>query len=517
MAVGSGRQVSLTLAEPERRLLARVRTHLEERGVRAYLTGGFLRDRLLDRSVRDVDLAAEGDPLAIGRDLAGVLEATAVPLDSERGIARLVLPEDAPFRYIDVTPLRGDIHSDLARRDFTIDALAVPLEALDGDSELIDPFGSEADLSRRVVRAVGEDVFRDDGLRLLRGVRLCAELDFSLEEGTADRMRRDASCLASAAAERQRDELARIFATPRAGEGLRMLDDLGLLERIFPEVTGGRGVTQPKEHHWDVFDHALETVAALDWLLEASPPAQRRPAALWQELWGQLGWVPGLREHFAEEVVEGRTRAVLLKLAGLLHDISKPETRAPDKTGRIRFFGHAKLGAEKAERVMRRLRFSGREAKLVALMVREHLRPMQLANEGPPTRRALYRYFRDTGDAAVDVLLLTLADHYAARGPRLRLVGWRNHVSYVNYILSRRHLDESLAAPSRLVSGSDIMEALGVEPGPAVGRILSAIEEAQGAGEIGTRSEALALAKRLAVEEGIAPVASRAAGAGGSS
>jgi poly(A) polymerase len=496
-------------------LLRRLQEHFAGEGVRAYLVGGSLRDILLGRPVRDIDLAVAADPLAVSRELAELLGGAPVPLDAERGVARVVLPANAPITNIDLTPLHGDIESDLARRDFTVDAMAVPLDGLGGAPKLIDPCDGEGDLERRLVRAADDDVFRDDGLRLLRGIRLCAELGFSLEESTAARMRRDAGHLRSAAPERQRDELARMLATARAGEALRRLDEIGLLDIVFPEVTAARGVEQPKEHYWNVFDHALETVAAFDWMLGREPPAQRRQAAYWRELWQQLGWYPGLRDHFDEEVVEGRSWAVLLKLAGLLHDVSKPETRAPDKTGRIRFFGHAKLGAEKAGRVMRRLRFSGREAKLVALMVREHLRPMQLANQGPPTRRALYRYFRDTGDAAVDVLLLTLADHCAARGPRMRLDGWRNHITYVRYILARRHLDETLAAPPRLLTGNDVMQTLGVGPGPAVGRILAAVAEAQGAGEIATREEALALVSRLAAEEGVTPAASVASARSG--
>jgi poly(A) polymerase len=147
---------------------------------------------------------------------------------------------------------------------------------------------------------------------------------------------------------------------------------------------------------------------------------------------------------------------------------------------------------------MERLRFSARETRLVSLLVEEHLRPGQLSGEGgPPSRRALFRYFRDTGEAALDVLILSLADHLAARGPRMRVTSWRNHVAYVNYVMARRHLEESLVEPVRLVTGHDIMETLGIGPGPEVGRLLRAVEEAQGVGEIHTREEALALIRRL--------------------
>lgn len=480
-----------------RGLLTRLAALLPSGG-EAYVVGGCLRDLLLSRPLTDIDVALAGDAEEPARRLAADLGGHFVPLDTERGLVRVVLDE-GPVREVDLGRLRGDLAADLAGRDFTIDALAAPLAALasGGPVEPVDPFGGRHDLSRRLVRAVSADAFRADPVRLLRAVRLCAELDFRLERRTAAMIRSQAHLIGGAATERQRDELARALATARAAIALRLLDDLGLLELLLPEVTAGRGVTQPKEHYWDVFDHALETVAALDFMLGDDEPADRRQAGLWRDLWQGLAWVPGLRAHLAEQPVEGRSRAVLLKLAGLLHDVGKPETRAPDRDGRIRFFGHSRLGAEMAERALRRLRFAAREVRLVATMVAEHLRPGQLGNQGPPTRRALYRFFRDTGEAAVSVLLLTLADHAAARGPRLRSDGWRNHVAYVGYLLARRYAEQEAVAPRRLLSGHDIMAALGIGPGPEVGRLLSALEEAQAAGEVADRESALALARRL--------------------
>ena len=470
-----------------------------------YLVGGSLRDALLDRPLRDLDLAVAGDATALGRALAERLgrlpagrQGHFVLMDPERAVARVVLDE-GPARAIDIAPLRGHIEEDLAQRDFTIDALAAPLESLAaGDpAEVIDPCGGLADLASGTVRLVSEQALVDDPLRLLRAVRLASELEFQLAPETAAAVRRHAGRIGRAAAERQRDELARCFATPRAAQALRLLDSLGLLEHLLPEVTAGRGVTQPKEHYWDVFDHAIETVAALDFLLAEHEPAQARAARLWRALWGALSFLPGLREHFAEEVSEGRSRAALLKLGGLLHDVAKPETRAPDATGRLRFFGHAERGAETARQALLRLRFSRREAELVAVMVAEHLRPGQLGHEGAPSRRALFRFFRDTGEAAESVLLLSLADALAARGPRMRIDGWRNHVAYIAHVLARRQEEEAIVRPPRLLTGHDLMAALSLGPGPEVGRLLAALEEAQASGEIADRDGALAFVRRL--------------------
>ncbi|MBI4571324.1 MAG: HD domain-containing protein [Chloroflexi bacterium] len=492
---------AVPLSPEIRALLAAARELLDGPG---YLVGGSLRDLLLGRAPADLDLAVAGPSPgrtpAFARALADRLGGHFVLLDEERGTARIVLDEGA-VRIIDVARLRGDIESDLAQRDFTIDAIAAPIDALvAGDTvELIDPASGLRDLRSRTVRLVAEQALVDDPLRLLRAVRIAAQLDFAIDRATAEALRRHAGRIGDVAAERIRDELARCLATPRAAQALRLLDSLGLLDLLLPEVTAGRGVEQPKEHHWDVLGHAFEAVAALDFLLAEEEPSGRRERSFRRALWDALAVEPGLRAHLAVEVSEGRSRATLLKLAGLLHDVAKPQTRAPDATGRIRFFGHAELGAETARAVLRRLRFSRREADLVALMVEEHLRPGQLGatDTEPPTRRALFRFYRDTGDAAESILLLSLADALAARGPRMDLDRWRGHAAYVAHVLTRRREEETIARPQRLLTGDEIMAALAIGPGPAVGRLLDALEEAQADGEVASHDEALAFARRL--------------------
>ena len=491
----------------QRAALTAVRAFLDAQGVEAYVVGGFMRDALLGRPAHDIDVSVVAGPLDLGRRLADSLGGAFVPLHEKFSIARVILPDEDGSLGIDLLPVRGDMEADLAERDFTIDAMAMPLAPfLEGKRKpLIDPGGGERDLQRRLVRAVNEDVFRRDSLRLLRAVRLCAELGFSLEPETAAMARRDASLLAQAALERQRDELLRILDSPRAAAGLRLADELGQLEQLLPELTATRGEAQPPEHHWDVFQHSLETVAALDALLVSEEPADCHWAPLWRHLWEEMSELPDVEKHFGEEASPGHGRVGLLKLGGLLHDIAKPDTRSIDENGRMRFFGHAREGASKAVPIARRLRLSGAEIRLVEVMVREHLRPLQIAKDGPPSRRALFRYFRDCGDAAIDVLFLSLADHLATVGPRVEWGGWRRHVAVVKYIMMQRFADETLATPARLLSGHDLMAALGLSPGPLVGHLLAAVEEAQGAGEVRSREQALArreLERRAATPAG---------------
>lgn len=487
---------ALTVSPEARRLLAELDTFFRARGVEAHVVGGFLRDALLGRPSRDIDVSVVGDPLELGPPLADELGGSFFPLRLEEAQARIVLADRG--LYVDLMPLRGDLESDLRGRDFTIDAMAAPLgEAAAGKADVIDPCGGRADLRRRIVRVIAEDAFRHDALRPLRGARLAVELDFKVEPATADLVRNYAPYLVGVAAERQRDELMRVLATHRAGEGLRLLDDLGLLQPLLPEVTAARGVQQPKEHHWDVFGHLLETVRSLDFLLAEEEPRQRPWRSPWRELWGQLAWWDGARDHFRRELLWERPRLAVLKLAALLHDVAKPETRTIDASGRMRFFGHADVGAEVAGRVLRRLRFSAREVALVQTMVKAHLRPVQMAQQGPPTRRALYRYFRDCGDAAIDTLFLSLADHLATVGPRLNEAGWRQHVALVNYILAKRFQEAESISPPKLLGGDELMAELHLSPGPLIGRLLETIREAQAAGEVSTREEALELARSV--------------------
>jgi poly(A) polymerase len=487
-------QAPLTVGPEVRGLLARLHAFFSGRGVEAYIVGGFLRDALLGRHSHDLDISIAGDPLTLGRELADTLGAHYFPLAEEQHAARVLLPEHGA--HIDLLPLRGDVESDLRERDYTIDAMAAPLgEATAGTATVIDPTGGQDDLRRRLVRVIGEDAFRQDALRPLRGARLAVELDFEMEPVTAALIREHAPELPQVAAERQRDELMRILATPRAARGLRLVDELSLLERLLPELTDSRGVEQPKEHHWDVFDHSLEAVGKLDILLAEEEPRERLARRLWRELWAQLAWWEEARAYFRGEVLAERPRSAVLKLAALLHDIAKPETKTFDATGRMRFFGHADVGAEKAGRVLQRLRFSAREVTLVQAMVKAHLRPVQMAQQGPPTRRALYRYSRDCGDAAIETLFLSLADHLATVGPRVSMSGWRQHVALVNYILTSRFQEEEVTSPAKLLGGDELMAELNLSPGPLVGRLLETVREAQAAGEISTREEALTLAR----------------------
>jgi len=486
-------------------LLTEVSDFLTEQNVRWYVVGGFVRDLLLGRATADIDIAVAADALEIAQKAANTLGGKYVLLDKENRMGRVVLvDEKAPSGgqwELDFTTFEGNIEQDLVRRDFTIDAMAVDLLEVERghiDVRLIDPFNGQSDLQQGVVRVVTDTAFTSDAVRLLRAVRLAAELDFSISHDTEALIRRHSHLTSEVAAERVREELLRILAVPRSDRLLPYLEDLGLLTAIIPELAQTRGVTQPKEHFWNVFEHSLMTVAAVDFLLR-----QGKWEYAGEEVLAAVPWSSVLAQHFTSGVSRGSNRRVLLKLAALLHDIAKPQTKATEANGRTHFLGHAREGATTAAAILERLRFSGKEIKMVEMMIEHHMRPTQMTQEKLPSNRAIYRYFRDTGDAGIDILFLSLADHLATRGPNLILTGWQEHVDIVNYVLNQRFQEKSPVMPPRLIDGHDLIDIFGMSPGPEVGELLEAVREAQAAGELGTREDALAyLRERLSKETG---------------
>jgi poly(A) polymerase len=472
-------------------LLATVNNLLAEQGIKSYLVGGFIRDALLKRETADIDIALAADALEIAPRLAGALGGRFIRLDEANKMGRVVVDNKAPSGgrwQLDFSAFEGNIEQDLSRRDFTIDAMAVDLgELTKADINLIDPFNGRADLKDKIIRAVSGTVFSSDPARLLRAVRLAAELDFTLDSQTEALVKRHALLIAGVAGERVREELLRLLAVPDSGRFLPYFDELGLLTAIFPEMAGTKGVGQPKEHFWDVFAHSLKTVAAVDFILHQGSWEYYADQVL-----AAVPWSEAQAKHFARPVSGGSTRCSLLKLTALLHDVAKPQTKTLTEDGRTRFLGHDKEGAAIAADILERLRFSGKEVKLVEIVIKYHMRPGQMSQEGLPTRRAIYRYFRDCGEAGIDILFLSLADHLATRGPSLNPAGWQEHARLVEYVLTKHDEQEKLVTPAKLVSGYDLIDVFNIKPGPRMGQLLEAVREAQASGEVSTREEALA-------------------------
>ncbi len=459
-------------------ILDQVISFLGDQDADAYLVGGLVRDELLGRAVkRDIDLAIDGDASELARDFADKYCGAFYLMDAEHNVARVILGDT----YVDFAALRGDVRSDLATRDFTINAMARQI----GSDELIDPFHGQRDLHEKQIRAVSPTIFRDDPVRLLRAVRLIGELEFTLESRTEDMMRGDAPLMAFASMERARDEFCKILAQANPLARLRQMDDLGVLAALLPEINALKNVTQSPPHGYDVFEHTLHVVDELV-NLEARGYAEVANGE----------FVSELRTHFTPPVSAERTRGTLLRLAALLHDVAKPATRSVDAQGAIHFYEHEPRGAEVCGAVMRRLRFSNDEIEVATRVVREHLRPAQLAREESVSNRAVYRFFRDAGGAGIDTCVLALADWRGKAAPQIdEPVDARLRGTIATLLDRYYRVPNAVIAPAALVDGRALMNELKISAGPRVGELLEAIREAQAAGEVKTREDALAFAR----------------------
>lgn len=470
-------------------LLKKISKYLQLQSVKAYVVGGFVRDVLLGREVSDIDVVIYGDALKIASGLAEILNGAFVLLDSENKIGRVVLPAEISInkqKTIDISAVSDTLENDLAGRDFTIDAMAIDLDELVGNNSvanLIDRHKGRDDLDRGAICSVRDENLSDDPLRLLRAVRLAVELGFQIEQKTRESIRKYADLLIEVPGERIREELLHLFLVSRGGHFLFDLNELGLLCVLIPELTKTKGIEQPVEHHWDVFTHSVMTVSAVDYLLHQG---------VWdyatKEVLEMAPWSKAYTSYFDEPISGSSDRRALVKLAALLHDIAKPQTKTFDGE-RTRFLRHSEEGAEIAANVLERLKFSTRETKIVEGVVKYHLRPTQMGQ--PPSRRAIYRYFRDTGNAGIDILYLSLADHLATRGPGLIPANWHQHTDVVRCILEEHFKQEQITRPPKLVDGNDLMNVLGLKPGPRLGQLLEIVREAQAVGELTTREQAL--------------------------
>ena len=463
----------------------------------AFLVGGYIRDSLKGIATRDVDIAVLGDSSALAEELAKCLAGSYVPLGHAHQVARVVLGSEDGGWVVDLSAVEQSIEHDLTKRDFTVDAMALPIDEWPTPGwrdRVLDPFGGKADLSQGVIRAVQPGVFQDDPVRLLRAIRLAAQLGFHIDSHTIELISRDTHLISSTASERVRDELLGILSPDGAKVRLETLDEVGLLSCIIPELDIAKGVEQPQEHYWDVFDHSLHTVEGVELVTSGQVD---------DPITGLVPWSPETGDRFDQEVIYGHSRRTVLKLGALLHDIAKPQTKAVDAKGKTRFLGHQTIGASMSREVLHRLRISVRGTAMVCTMVENHLRPTQMCHgDEAPTPRAVYRYFRDLGDVAIDTLYLSLADHLAARGPELDMGGWQDHVGDIEHILRVGTQEQAPERMPRLVDGHDLMWEFGLGPGPLIGSLLEAIQDAQVGGDLETKEGALAWIRHRLQEDG---------------
>ena len=430
----------------EERILGLLRKAASEEGVKAWVVGGYVRDRLLGRPHLDMDLVVEdGDALELAQRFARLASAP-LPVTFERfGTAQVTLPgrlvEFVTARAESYAPdsrkpdvRRATLEEDLRRRDFTVNTLL-----MDMDGNVHDILGARKDLEAGILRAPTDPMrtFADDPLRMLRGIRFAAELGFTLAPDLLPAMRELKARLAPPviSIERISDEVRRMLESPRPKLALELLDESGLLEVILPEIAACKGVAQSGYHTHDVFGHTLLTV-----------------------------------EHTAPDL--------LLRVAALFHDVGKPSTARGDGT----FIGHDEVGAELAKSALERLRFSQREVDVVTRLVRLHLRPVFYRSDW--SDGAVRRLARDAGSQLDPLMALARADIAASAYPEPQKLDELQ--ARLDAVRQER--------PSRLeplITGEEIMQARGIGPGPEVGRIKQRLEELVIDGEIPPERQAV--------------------------
>jgi poly(A) polymerase len=439
-----------------------------------WIVGGAVRDAALGREVADLDLAVAGDPGTVAKSIGRALGEHAFELSAEFGTWRVVSPGRG--WQIDLTALRGEtIETDLAERDFTIGAVAVPLAG----GEPIDPHAGLTDLAERRLRAVGEESFLSDPLRLLRAPRLAAELDLEIEERTVALARAAAGRAGEPAGERQLAELRQLVGGPDPLRGLLLLGELNVTGAVLPELETLRGVGQGPNHHLDVYDH---TIAVLEHTLEVEADLERFAGERAAEVAALLD------EPLADET----NRRTALRFGALFHDIAKPATKA-ERDGFVGFRGHDEVGAQVIADVCRRLRASRRLTQHLQGLARHHLRLGFLIPEMPLPPRRVHAYLRATDPVTVDVTLLTVADRLSARGkgPIASPEMVSAHLTLAREMIAAGLDWRREGPPVPLLRGDEIAAELGVEPGPELGAALAELEAAQYAGEVTDRTGAL--------------------------
>ncbi len=457
--------------------LSLLREELKGSGKRVFLVGGALRDHYLKRRGHDLDFAVNDGAIALSRKLARRIKASFVLLDREHGSARLVKKQDGEIWTFDFTDWRGkSIQEDLNLRDFTINALAVDI--LSQDAEPLEVRMARRDLKTGVVRMTNPRVFEQDPLRLLRAFSLTASLGFKIESRTLRRIKKDVPLISSVAVERIREEIFRILASSRAYETFCAMDDIGLLPQVIPQLTVMKGTHQGGFHHLDVWEHSLEALKQMEKIVDEIVRQEHLEAYLHEPIGG------------------AHERLALLKMAALLHDIGKPETRRVEGK-RVTFHTHEHAGGRITRQVAKHLKLSVKERYFLEDAVRLHLRPGYLSNFKVPSPKAVFRYLRDTGEEAASVAILALADQAATRGPLTTRAKTRHHAGICHMIIGRYFESKEKTRMPRLLTGHDLIKTLKLKPSVLFGKVLGSIEEAAALGKIKTKAEALALARKI--------------------
>ena len=451
-----------------------------------WLVGGAVRDLIRGATeIADCDLAMSVPFVAQANSYARNKKSGFVMLDEEHEVARIVRTFEGRSFTVDIARFRaGDIEGDLRGRDFTINAIAVRVvwPLLDPVLPIYDPLGGVRHLEEKQLKMCAPTAFTEDPLRIMRAFRFGAVLGMKFDDELTGLIARDAPLLAGVSGERIRDELFKMFSAPDSAAWVETMSKLGVLGQILPELENTRGVSQNGWHHLDVFDHTIEALRCFERLSE------RKQTDI--EGWKKL-------QNFLDEHVSGcRTYRQLFKFACLLHDVGKLACRKErEDDGRIVFHGHEMEGVQICKTIAERFKLSTAELNFLMNVVKNHMRPGVILQEGLSDRR-LFRYYTETGREGVGIALMSLADRQAAQGPE-------SHEDMdvfekgIESIMSDFYRQMEYAKQAPLINGTDLMTSFSLQPGPKFREILEAVKEAQHLGQLKDKSAAMNFVSRL--------------------
>ncbi len=460
------------------------------RKLESYFVGGFLRDLLLDREINDIDVVIKITKKTesvgkIAREFSAKTKGSLVPLDEKNDVYRIVYPGGI---YLDFSRMRGqNIKEDLSIRDFTINALAIPVadsfHVFSAGREIIDYGGGKSDLKRKNVKMVNKEVFDEDPLRLLRAYRLSAVLGFKIENVTKKLIKQKSFLINKVAGERVRDEFFKILEIDESYRYIFSLEKTGLLTEIFPEIDIMKNAVDCYYHQQGLWEHSLETLNSLEEIFLKAP-------LLFSQNYTQLD------KYLEEKVADNIKRKSVLKLGAIFHDVGKPATlKIID--GKVRFLGHEAEGFKLTKKLLKRLKLSNRMIKIVEKTILHHMRPGNLASVPQLTDRAISRFFTELGEEGLGVLLVSLADHYSYRKVKIKKNEMKKQLMITSEMLGSFYQRRKKILPRPLLKGNDLMRIFGFSEGPQIGKLLKLIVEAQVEGKIETKKKAIDYVKNF--------------------
>ena len=454
-----------------------------ERSSSCYISGGTIRDWLIEADSKDLDVTVPQDGFGWAAALAKKLGGTFVPMDEEEDVARVVWQG----LCIDFSSYREGaktIEEDLLKRDFTINSLAVPFSAQlitswdAAKGEILDPAGGQWDLQNKIIRSTSSAAFISDPLRLLRAYRFMATFGFTIEPVTERQIRKYCHLLYLVSEERTAYELDTIMASVDSIKIIEAMHENDVLQELVPELYRGVGILQPSSHHLDVFEHGIDCLQHME-------NVQKEPGK----------YFSGYGESLLEYLKIDRKK-ILLKWAALFHDLGKPKTHMvrEDRDGRITFYNHDKEGARVFDIIADRFKWGKEDRNFVSQFISVHMWPFHLNNARKKTGlspKAYLRLIKAVGEDFYGLFILAMADSLAGRGTGKPPTMEADIASLYHEVEAAycRTIQPVLA--KRLLTGNDLIEIFGLKPGPEFREIFDNLEKVQVEGGVQDKEQAL--------------------------